>query len=84
METKFKGGAKAKLPDYQLSGKRDIEDALAFTRPPTGELGENYVVMFQIMCEGMDICSYLLYCTVRRDFMAKSARHFNEYVYTVF
>lgn len=39
METKFKGGAKAKLPDYELSGKRDIEDMLAFTRPPTGETG---------------------------------------------
>ncbi|CAM9740349.1 unnamed protein product, partial [Sphacelaria rigidula] len=43
METKFKGGAKAKLPDYQLSGKRDIEDALAFTRPPTGELGSTAI-----------------------------------------
>lgn len=54
METKFKGGAKAKLPDYQLSGKRDIEDALAFTRPPTGETGEiyssNVLVMFQTDC----------------------------------
>lgn len=41
METKFKGGAKAKLPDYELEGVREIEDGLAFTRPPTGSVGKN-------------------------------------------
>lgn len=40
MQTKFKDGAKAKLPDYKLTGQRDISDALAFTRPPTGTIGE--------------------------------------------
>lgn len=38
--THFKGGAKAKLGDYWLSTERNIEDALAFTRPKTGTIGE--------------------------------------------
>ncbi|CAN0185685.1 unnamed protein product, partial [Ascophyllum nodosum] len=39
METKLKGGSKAKLPDYNLSGQREIDDAVAFTRPPSGTIG---------------------------------------------
>lgn len=38
--THFKGGAKAKLGDYWLSTERNIEDAVAFTRPKTGTIGE--------------------------------------------
>lgn len=38
--THFKGGAKAKLGDYWLSTERNIEDAVAFTRPKTGTTGE--------------------------------------------
>lgn len=39
METKLKGGSKVKLPDYQLSGQRDIDDGLVFTTAPTGTVG---------------------------------------------
>eukprot|EP00904_Undaria_pinnatifida_P006739 jgi/Undpi1/3195/HiC_scaffold_15.g06569.m1 len=39
MVTHFKGGATAELGDYWLMKQRDIEDALAFTRPPKGTVG---------------------------------------------
>ena len=43
MVTHFKGGATAELGDYWLMKQRDIEDALAFTRPPKGTVGEKMV-----------------------------------------
>ncbi|CAM9799515.1 unnamed protein product [Pylaiella littoralis] len=42
--THFKGGAKAKLGDYWLSTERNIEDAVAFTRPKTGTTGSTAIV----------------------------------------
>ncbi|CAM9230496.1 unnamed protein product [Discosporangium mesarthrocarpum] len=40
METQFDGGRRAKLPNYHLSGRRDIVDAHTFTRPPAGSIGK--------------------------------------------
>ena len=45
--THFKGGAKAKLGDYWLSTERNIEDALAFTRPKTGTIGEGKLLLYR-------------------------------------